>query len=42
MNIASRLESTGIPDCIHLSEDTYLLTAHLPEFGFVHRGATEV
>ena len=42
VNLASRLESTGVPGCIHVSEETFNLTAHLPGFKFTERGETKV
>ena len=42
MNLASRLESTGVPGCIHASEETFNLTAHLPGFKSTERGEINV
>ena len=42
VNTASRLESSGVPGCIHLSRDTYELVQHIPVFNFRFRGPIQV
>ena len=42
VNLASRLESTGVPGCIHVSEETFNLTSRLPDFKFTERGEINV
>ena len=42
VNTASRMESTGLPGRLQISEDTYALVANDPDFQFEERGSVEV
>ena len=42
VNTASRLESSGVAGCIHLSEETHRLVQSTPHFQFTERGKVEV
>jgi len=42
VNTASRMESTGLPGRLQISEDTYALVANDPDFEFEERGSVEV
>ena len=42
VNTASRMESTGLPGRLQISEDIYALVANDPDFEFEERGSVEV
>lgn len=42
VNVANRMETTGLPERIHLSDDTYRLIANREQFVFEERGEIEI
>ena len=42
VNTASRMESTGLPMAVHISEATWDLLPVVSKAKFIHRGAIEV
>ena len=42
VNVANRMESTGLPERIHLSDDTYQQLANREQYIFEERGQIEI
>lgn len=42
VNVANRMESTGLPERIHLSDDTYKLLINREQYVFEDRGEIEI
>ena len=42
VNVANRMESTGLPERIHLSDDTYKLLKNQEQYIFEERGEIEI
>jgi class 3 adenylate cyclase len=42
VNVANRMESTGLPERIHLSDDTYKLLTNREQYIFEERGEIDI
>lgn len=42
VNVANRMESTGLPERIHLSDDTYQLLTNREQYIFEERGEIDI